>query len=101
MSFIDPIHGRIPIPSWLNRLLNHPLVRRTMFIRQLGLKAYVDFPGAIHTRFSHLIGTMYLAGRLCDILINKLNSVNEGREAKEILEQQKKNITKPKKFKPT
>lgn len=94
MSFlIDPIHVRIEIPTWLSRILNNPLVRRTMFIRQLGLKAYVDFPGAIHTRFSHLVGTMHLAGKLCDVLINKLVSRGEeGREAKDILTEQKTNI---------
>ncbi|MEM2261734.1 MAG: HD domain-containing protein [Ignisphaera sp.] len=92
MSFIDPIHGRIGIPSWLNRILNHPLVRRTMFIRQLGLKAYIDFPGAIHTRFSHLIGTMHLAGKLCDILVNKLSEIAEGKEVRDIINQQKNNI---------
>ncbi|MCL2135840.1 MAG: HD domain-containing protein [Candidatus Bathyarchaeota archaeon] len=43
-----------------------------MFIRQLGLKAYMDFPGAIHTRYSHALGTMHLAGRLTDLLILKM-----------------------------
>lgn len=37
-------------------------------IRQLGLKAYIDFPGAIHTRYSHVLGAMNLAGRVVDIL---------------------------------
>ncbi len=41
-------------------------------IRQLGLKAYIDFPGAIHTRFSHALGVMELAGRLADLLITRL-----------------------------
>jgi HD superfamily phosphohydrolase len=88
MSFIDPIHGSIKIPSWLERILRNEVVRRTMFIRQLGLKAYIDFPGAIHTRFSHLIGTMYLAGKLCDILCEKL----EKTEAADIIRDQKTNI---------
>ena len=35
-----------------------------LFIRQLGLKAYVDYPGAIHTRYSHALGVMHLAGRV-------------------------------------
>jgi len=41
-------------------------------IRQLGLKAYIDFPGAIHTRFSHALGVMELAGRITDLLITRL-----------------------------
>jgi HD superfamily phosphohydrolase len=68
---IDPIHGRINIPNWLARIEKEPAVRRMMFIRQLGLKAYVDFPGAIHTRYSHSLGAMHLAGRLCDQIIEK------------------------------
>lgn len=42
-----------------------------MFIRQLGLKSYIDFPGAIHTRYSHAIGVMHLAERLTDMLVEK------------------------------
>jgi HD superfamily phosphohydrolase len=87
-SFIDPIHGSIKIPSWLERILRNEVVRRTMFIRQLGLKAYIDFPGAIHTRFSHLIGTMHLAEKLCETLYEKL----EKTEAADIIRDQKTNI---------
>ena len=43
-----------------------------MFIRQLGCKAYIDFPGAIHTRFSHALGTMSLASRMVDMLQKKM-----------------------------
>ncbi len=42
-----------------------------MFIRQLGLKAYVDFPGAIHTRYSHGLGVMHLAGKMGELLEKK------------------------------
>jgi len=46
-------------------------------IRQLGLKAYIDFPGAIHTRFSHALGVMELAGRITDLLITRLATENK------------------------
>jgi HD superfamily phosphohydrolase len=75
---IDPIHGRINIPNWLAKIEKEPAVRRMMFIRQLGLKAYVDFPGAIHTRYSHSLGAMYLAGRLCDRMAEK--STDQGKQ---------------------
>lgn len=42
-----------------------------LFIRQLGLKAYIDFSGAIHTRYSHAIGAMYLAGKISDLVAGK------------------------------
>src|SRR5256885_5518016 len=68
---LDPIHGRIEIPPWLTRIDRNPSVRRMMFIRQLGLKAYVDFPGAIHTRYLHGLGAMHLAGKISDLLAEK------------------------------
>jgi HD superfamily phosphohydrolase len=49
-----------------------------MFIRQLGLKAYMNFPGAIHTRYSHALGTMQLAGNMVDMLSTKMK--NKGKQ---------------------
>src|SRR2546427_8281337 len=68
----DPIYGTIRPPPWLLSIDTLPPVRRMTLIRQLGLKAYVDFPGAIHTRYSHAIGVMELAGRLTDLLVMKM-----------------------------
>lgn len=69
----DPIVGTIELPTWLVNIKDEPAVRRMLFIRQLGLKAYVDYPGAIHTRYSHSLGTMYLSGKLTDLLIQNMN----------------------------
>ncbi|MPZ07029.1 MAG: HD domain-containing protein [Nitrososphaeraceae archaeon] len=66
--FPDPIYGIIEVPDWLSEIDNLEPVRRMMFIRQLGLKAYIDFPGAIHTRYAHVLGVMHLAGKMVDIL---------------------------------
>ncbi|MGQ9460501.1 MAG: HD domain-containing protein [Candidatus Bathyarchaeaceae archaeon] len=68
---IDPIHGNIEMPRWLVRIKDEPSIRRMMNIKQLGLKAFIDFPGAIHTRYLHSLGTMHLAGKLIDLLIEK------------------------------
>jgi HD superfamily phosphohydrolase len=70
-SYPDPIHGHIILPIWLVDVLKEKTVRRMLFIRQLGLKAYIDFPGAIHTRYSHAIGCMQLAGKVADLLVKK------------------------------
>jgi len=32
----------------------------------------MDFPGAIHTRYSHALGTMHLAGRMAKMLVEKM-----------------------------
>jgi len=69
----DPIAGTIELPTWLVKIKDQPAIRRMLFIRQLGLKAYVDFPGAIHTRYSHSLGTMHLAGKCSELLIQKMN----------------------------
>jgi HD superfamily phosphohydrolase len=70
--FPDPIQGTIELPLWLVSLKDEPAVRRMLFIRQLGLKAYIDFPGAIHTRYSHALGTMHLSGRMAEMLSEKM-----------------------------
>jgi uncharacterized protein len=71
--FPDPIAGKIELPPWLVKIKEEPAIRRMLFIRQLGLKAYIDFPGAIHTRYSHALGAMYLAKKTTDVLIQKMN----------------------------
>ncbi len=49
----DPIAGTIELPYWLIEIKDEPAIRRMLFIRQLGLKAYVDFPrGNSHPIFS-------------------------------------------------
>jgi hypothetical protein len=64
----DPIHDSIEMPTWFLKIKEEKSIRRMMFIRQLGLKAYIDYPGAIHTRYSHVQGVMHLAGRMVDML---------------------------------
>lgn len=48
-----------------------------LFVKQLGLKAYVDFPGAMHTRYSHALGVMHLAGKVARILERKFSKYEE------------------------
>jgi uncharacterized protein len=76
---IDPIHGKIEMPQWLVRIKDEPPIRRMMSIKQLGLKAFIDFPGAIHTRYLHSVGTMFLAEKLGNLLIRKERSRNKHR----------------------
>lgn len=45
-------------------------MQRLRFIRQLGL-TFLIFPGAEHSRFSHVLGTMHLAGRVYDAIAAK------------------------------
>ncbi|NMC10727.1 MAG: HD domain-containing protein, partial [Methanothrix sp.] len=56
----DPVHGAIQVDEleWL--LIKSRPVQRLRGIKQLGLVDAV-YPGAIHTRFEHSLGTMHMA----------------------------------------
>jgi len=63
-----PIHGSISISQGELALINSPYLQRLRCISQLGFTSFV-FPGAVHTRFSHSLGAMHLAGRVFDQLL--------------------------------
>src|SRR5690625_2830388 len=61
--FNDPIHGFITVPKGIILdLIDHPFVQRLRRIKQMGL-AYLVFPAAVHSRFSHALRAMELAQR--------------------------------------
>lgn len=62
-TIMDPVHGGIPVYSHELQVIDHPLFQRLNHIRQNDL-LFLVFPGATHTRFSHSVGTMHLAGKL-------------------------------------
>ena len=70
LSFRDPIHGFIRADELETALIQSRPMQRLRFIRQLGL-TFLIFPGAEHSRFSHALGTMHLAGRVYDALAAK------------------------------
>jgi HD superfamily phosphohydrolase len=58
----DPVYGFINIPFELYfDILQHPYFQRLRRIKQLGLSSYV-YPGAVHTRFDHVLGAGHLMG---------------------------------------
>lgn len=63
----DPIYGMIHLPDLAWKVIDTPLYQRTRRIQQLGIVEYV-YPSAVHTRFSHMIGTAHLAICVCDKL---------------------------------
>jgi hypothetical protein len=67
----DPVYGFISMPSALVfDLVSHPWFQRLRNIRQLGLTSYV-YPGAVHSRFQHSLGAMYLTGLAVQTLRTK------------------------------
>jgi HD superfamily phosphohydrolase len=57
----DPIHGYIKITKQERELIDSVFVQRLRRIHQLA-GAYLVYPGGVHTRFEHVIGTMHVAG---------------------------------------
>ena len=51
-------------------VIDHPYFQRQRRIKQLGL-TYLVYPGAMHTRFSHMLGALNLMGRALEVLKQK------------------------------
>ena len=63
----DPVHGYIKITEAERDVIDTPFVQRLRRIHQLA-GAYLVYPGAVHTRFDHVIGAMHVAGQIADAL---------------------------------
>ena len=68
----DPVYdGFLSIDDpLLLSVIDHPFFQRQRRIRQLGLTCLV-YPGAMHTRFSHMLGALNLMCRALDVLRQK------------------------------
>ena len=80
----DPIHKRIPFSEFERGIIDHPFFQRLRFISQLGfLQSYV-YPGAVHDRFTHALGTMHVAGRLFGRVTSSSNVFRDNLSREEI-----------------
>lgn len=68
----DPVHGYIKITEVEREVIDSPVVQRLRRIHQLA-GAYLVYPGAVHTRFEHVIGTMHVAGAVAESLAERYN----------------------------
>jgi len=75
----DPLHGAIAIDAQEKAVIDHPFVQRLRGIRQLGF-SHIPFPGATHSRFSHSLGVMELAGRAFDVIFRDEPFSSKGRK---------------------
>jgi HD superfamily phosphohydrolase len=61
--FNDPVYGFISIPQEIIfDVIEHPYFQRLRRIKQLGL-THLVYPGALHTRFHHVLGAMHLMSK--------------------------------------
>ena len=73
----DPVYGFINITSELiYDLIEHPYYQRLRRIKQLGLAELV-YPGALHTRFHHALGAMYLMNEALATLKHKGHLISD------------------------
>lgn len=67
----DPIHEVMRIgdgnKNWIKPFIDTDQFQRLRHVKQMGL-ADIAYPGAVHTRFNHSIGTSYIASRIADQL---------------------------------
>ncbi len=63
----DPVHHFIELSTAEARVLDLPVVQRLRRLRQLGL-AYLAFPSAEHSRFTHALGALAIGTRAFDEL---------------------------------
>ncbi len=75
--FNDPVYGFINIPDGsVFDIIETPFFQRLRHIRQLGM-SHLVYPGALHTRFHHAMGAMYLMGQAIEILRFKGYEISE------------------------
>ncbi len=63
----DPIHGYVGITEVERRIIDSRPVQRLRGIKQLSIASIV-YPGGEHTRFSHVLGAMHVAGQIAEAL---------------------------------
>ncbi len=74
-SIRDPLYGFIDLSETETRIIDTPVFRRLLGIKQLS-HAYLVYPTAIHTRFEHSLGVTHLA----DLVSKQLSFDDEVKE---------------------
>lgn len=76
----DPVYGFVSIPSGLIfDLIEHPYMQRLRYIKQVSM-THLVYPGALHTRFQHVIGAMHLMQLAIDTLRSKSIEISKEEE---------------------
>ncbi|HOX40280.1 MAG TPA: HD domain-containing protein [Candidatus Brocadiia bacterium] len=75
----DPVHGDVRLTQEETEILDSPEMQRLRGIKQLG-SSFLVYPGAVHTRFEHCLGTLWMARRMCESLKTEDDSPLTDRE---------------------
>ena len=63
----DPVHGYVKMTEVERDLIDTPFIQRLRRVHQLA-GSYLVYPGAVHTRFEHVVGAMHVAGLIAESL---------------------------------
>lgn len=78
--FNDPVYGFITVPDeFIFDLIEHPFFQRLRRINQLGL-THLVYPGALHTRFHHVLGAMHLMSLAVNVIRRKGHEITPDEE---------------------
>lgn len=78
--FNDPVYGFISIPQEIIfDVIEHPYFQRLRRIKQLGL-THLVYPGALHTRFHHVLGAMHLMSKAVSTIRRKGHEITNEEE---------------------
>jgi HD superfamily phosphohydrolase len=72
-TITDPVHRHIHLTVLETALLSSPPMRRLARVRQLGT-AHLVYPGAVHSRLAHALGTLRATQDLLDAIADARNS---------------------------
>ena len=78
--FNDPVYGFISIPrEIIFDVIGHPFFQRLRRIKQLGM-THLVYPGALHTRFHHVIGAMHIMSKAVSSIRKKGHKITDEEE---------------------
>src|SRR5437660_1111151 len=69
-EFRDPVHGFVVLNDLERAVVDSRPYQRLRRIKQLAT-THLVYPGAVHTRFEHGLGTLEMASRAFDVLVAK------------------------------
>jgi HD superfamily phosphohydrolase len=77
----DPLWNNIRVDPVAMQLVDTAAFQRLRYVKQLGL-AHLVYPGALHSRFEHALGTYHLAGRTLALLAerNELTEISSAEQ---------------------
>ena len=80
MILRDPIHGDLEFTEAERRVMDTAQFQRLRGVRQTGT-AYLVYPGCLHTRFEHSLGTSAVARRIIASLRRSGSTISDEQEA--------------------